>query len=171
VAVSLRARTRNSSPLTAIRTEPAIVATLLEAAGLAWWSTAERMAGMDAGPGTALGSVGWFTGVWVTMMAAMMLPSLAPAAAVFAPSVRRELSRVLLFAGGYLLIWGVAGIGAYGLFELGKSLCAGSLAWHAGGRWLAAGVLALAGSSESRRRPSRSYSDDGCSRPEDTGST
>ena len=37
---------------------------------------------MDAGPGTALGSVGWFTGVWATMMAAMMLPSLAPTAAV-----------------------------------------------------------------------------------------
>ena len=99
---------------------------------------------MDAGPGTALGSVGWFTGVWATMMAAMMLPSLAPTAAVFAASVRRELSRVLLFAGGYLLVWSVAGIGAYGLFELGRSLFAGSLAWHSGGRWLAAGVLALA---------------------------
>jgi predicted metal-binding membrane protein len=73
-----------------------------------------------------------------------MLPSLAPAAAVFAASVRRELSRVVLFAAGYLLVWGVAGIGAYGLFELGKSLFAGSLAWNGGGRWLAAGVLALA---------------------------
>ncbi len=127
-----------------MRTQLGIVAALLAAAGLAWWSTADRMAGMDAGPGTALGSVGWFTGVWATMMAAMMLPSLAPAAAVFAASVRRELSRVLLFAGGYLLVWSVAGIAAYGLFELGKSLLADSLAWHSGGRWLAAGVLALA---------------------------
>jgi predicted metal-binding membrane protein len=133
-----------NSPLTALRTELGIVAALLAAAGLAWWSTAERMAGMDAGPGSALGSVGWFTGVWATMMAAMMLPSLAPAAAVFATSVRRELSRVLLFAGGYLLVWSVAGTVAYGLFELGKSLLAGSLAWHSGGRWLAAGVLVLA---------------------------
>jgi predicted metal-binding membrane protein len=132
------------SPLKAMRTELEIVAALLAAAGLAWWSTAERMAGMDAGPGTALGSVGWFTGVWATMMAAMMLPSLAPAAAVFAAAVRREFSRVLLFAGGYLLVWSVAGIGAYGLFELGKSLSAGSLAWHSGGRWVAAGVLVLA---------------------------
>jgi len=132
------------SPLTAMRTELGMVAALLAAAGFAWWSTADRMAGMNAGPGTALGSVGWFTGVWATMMAAMMLPSLAPAAAVFAALVRRELSRVLLFAGGYLLVWSVAGIGAYGLFELGRSLFAGSLAWHSGGRWLAAGVLALA---------------------------
>jgi predicted metal-binding membrane protein len=132
------------SPMSAMRAELAIVAALLVVAGLAWWSTADRMSGMNAGPGTALGSVGWFTGVWATMMAAMMLPSLAPAAAVFAASVRRELSRVLLFAGGYLLVWSVAGIGAYGLFELGKSLFAGSFAWHAGGRWLAAGVLILA---------------------------
>ena len=132
------------SPLTAMRTELGVVAALLAVAGLAWWSTADRMAGMDAGPGTALGSVGWFTGVWATMMAAMMLPSLAPTAAVFAMLVRRELSRVLLFAGGYLLVWSVAGVGAYGLFELGKSLFAGSLAWHSGGRWLAGGVLALA---------------------------
>jgi predicted metal-binding membrane protein len=144
MAVALGARPRSSSPLTAIRTELGIVATLLAAAGLAWWSTAERMTGMDAGPGTALGSLGWFTGVWATMMVAMMLLSLAPAAAVFAASVRRELSRVLLFAAGYLLVWGVAGLGAYGLFELGNDLFAGSLAWHSGGRWLAAGVLALA---------------------------
>jgi len=132
------------SPLTAMRTELGIVATLLAAAGLAWWSTVDRMAGMNAGPGTALGSVGWFTGVWAVMMAAMMLPSLAPSAAVFAALVRRELSRVLLFACGYLLVWSVVGVGAYGLFELGKSLFVGSLAWHSGGRWLAAGVLVLA---------------------------
>jgi predicted metal-binding membrane protein len=132
------------SPLTAMRTELGIVAALFAAAGLAWWSTADRMPGMDAGPGTALGSVGWFTGVWATMMAAMMLPSLAPTAAFFSALFRRELSRVLLFAGGYLLVWSAAGIGAYGLSELGKSLFGSSLAWHSGGRLLAAGVLALA---------------------------
>jgi predicted metal-binding membrane protein len=142
--LSLSAETTRNSPLTAMRTELGIVAALLAAAGLAWWSTAERMTGMDKGPGTALGSLGWFTGVWATMMAAMMLPSLAPAAAVFAASVRRELSRVLLFTTGYLLVWAAAGVAAYGLFELGKDLFAGSLAWNGGGHWLAAGVLALA---------------------------
>jgi predicted metal-binding membrane protein len=133
-----------SGPLTAMRTDLGMVAALLAAAGLAWWSTAERMAGMDAGPGSTLGSVGWFTAVWATMMVAMMLPSLAPTAAQFAALVRRELSRILLFVGGYLLVWSAAGLGAYGLFELGKSLFADSLAWHNGGRWLATGVLALA---------------------------
>ncbi|HXP28579.1 MAG TPA: DUF2182 domain-containing protein, partial [Solirubrobacteraceae bacterium] len=129
------------SPMTAMRTESGVVAALLVAAGFAWWSTADRMAGMNAGPGTALGSVGSFAGVWATMMAAMMLPSLSPAAADFATSVRRELSRVVLFAGGYLLVWSATGIAAYGVFELGKSLFANSLAWHGGGHWLVAGVL------------------------------
>ena len=132
------------SPLSAMRMELGVVAAFLAAAGLAWWSTADRMAGMNGAPGTALGSVGWFTGVWTTMMAAMMLPALAPAAADFSRLVRRELSRVLLFAGGYLLVWTVVGIVAYGLLELGRSLFAGSLGWHSGGRWLAAGVLTLA---------------------------
>ncbi len=132
------------SPLTAMRGQLGMVAVLLVAASLAWWLTAERMAGMDAGPGTDLGALGWFTGVWAVMMAAMMLPSLAPTAAVYAASVRREPSRVLLFAGGYLLVWACAGVAAYGLFELGRSLFADALAWDGGGRWLAAGVLLLA---------------------------
>ena len=133
-----------AAAFTAMRAELGMVAALLAAAGLAWWSTADRMAGMDAGPGTALGALGWFTGVWAVMMAAMMLPSLAPTAAVYAALVRREPSRVLVFTGGYLLVWSAAGVVAYALFELGKGLFANGLAWQGGGRWLAAGVLLLA---------------------------
>jgi predicted metal-binding membrane protein len=133
-----------TAPLTAMRTELGIVAVLLAAAGLAWFSTADRMAGMDAGPGSSLGALGWFTGVWAVMMAAMMLPSLAPTAAVYTALVRREPSRILLFAAGYLLVWSLAGVLAYGLFELGKSLFSSALAWHSSGRWLAAAVLLLA---------------------------
>jgi len=133
-----------TATLKAVRAELAMVAVFLAAAGAAWWSTADRMAGMDAGPGTDLGALGWFTGVWAVMMAAMMLPSLAPTAAVYTALVRRKTSRVLLFAGGYLLVWSAAGVVAYGLFETGRSLLAGALAWHSGGRWVAAGVLLLA---------------------------
>jgi predicted metal-binding membrane protein len=53
-------------------------------------------------------------------------------------------SRSLLFAAGYLLVWTAAGVAAYGLFELGRDVLAGELAWHGGGRWLSGGVLALA---------------------------
>jgi predicted metal-binding membrane protein len=41
-------------------------------------------------------------------------------------------------------VWGTAGLAAYGLFGLGREVVGGNLAWHAGGRWFAAGVLTLA---------------------------
>jgi predicted metal-binding membrane protein len=142
-------RAERAAALAAARSHAGVIALLLVAAGVAWWSTATQMSGMDAGPGTALGGLGWFVGAWAVMMAAMMLPSLAPAAAVYTQlTQRREPSRPLLFAGGYLLLWSAVGVAAYGLFELGKSLFGGDLAWHAGGRWLAAAVLALAASYE-----------------------
>ncbi len=129
----------------AVRARLGLVALLVALAAVAWWSTADRMAGMDAGPGTDLGALGWFLGVWVVMMAAMMFPSLAPTVALYTTMTRRRgLDRALLFTAGYLVVWGAAGLGAYGLFELGKSLFGGGLAWHAGGRWFAAGVLAVA---------------------------
>jgi predicted metal-binding membrane protein len=129
--------------IAAARSQPLASIAVLAAAGVAWWVTAERMAGMDAGPGTDLGSLGWFAGVWAVMMAAMMLPSFAPTAAAYAESARRD--RWLLVVGGYLLVWCVAGLVAYGLFELGKGVLAGELAWDEGGRWVAAGVLAVGG--------------------------
>ena len=129
----------------AVRTRLGMVVLLLALAGLAWWSTADRMAGMDAGPGTDLGTLGWFIGIWVVMMAAMMFPSLAPTVALYTTMTRRRgPDRPLLFAGGYLLVWGAAGVLAYGLFELGRSALGGPLAWHSGGRWFAAGVIAFA---------------------------
>jgi predicted metal-binding membrane protein len=129
----------------AVRARLGLAALLLALAAVAWWSTVDRMAGMDAGPGTDLGAVGWFLGVWVVMMAAMMFPSLAPTVALYARMTRRHgLDRPLLFAGGYLLVWGAAGLGAYGLFRLGSSLFGGDLAWHSGGRWFAGAVLAVA---------------------------
>jgi predicted metal-binding membrane protein len=128
-----------------VRARLGLVALLLALAGLAWFSTADRMAGMDAGPGTDLGALGWFLGVWVVMMAAMMFPSLAPTVALYGRMTRqRGVDRPLLFISGYLLVWGTAGLGAYGLFALGRSLFGGDLAWHTGGRWFAAGVLAVA---------------------------
>ena len=128
----------------AMRSRLGLVSLLLALAGLAWWSTADRMAGMDAGPGADLGALGWFLGVWVVMMAAMMLPSMAPTAALYARMTRRRgLDQPLLFSVAYLLVWGAVGLLAYGGFELGRSLFGGALAWHAGGRWVAGGVLAL----------------------------
>jgi hypothetical protein len=48
----------HGSPLDAARAQLGLIALLLALAALAWWSTANRMAGMDEGPGTALGALG-----------------------------------------------------------------------------------------------------------------
>ena len=135
--------------LVAARGRLMLVLALLSLAGLAWWSTAARMAGMDAGPGSVLGALGWFLGVWVVMMAAMMFPSLAPTVALYARMTRqRGVERPLLFASSYLLGWGAAGLVAYGAFELGRSVLGGALAWDGGGRWVAGGILALTAAYE-----------------------
>src|SRR5450755_22679 len=68
-----------------VQAQAAVVGGLLAAAGLAWWSTAVRMKGMNAAPGTDLGTVGWYTVTWAVMMA-----SLAPAAAA-ATAARRHI--------------------------------------------------------------------------------
>jgi predicted metal-binding membrane protein len=131
--------------IAAMRTRLGLVALLFGVTGLAWWSTAQRMAGMDAGPGTDLGALGWFVGVWVVMMAAMMFPSVAPTVALYARMTRRRgLDRSLLFTGAYLLVWAVAGVAAYAVFRLGKVAFGAELAWGNGGRWVAGGVLAVA---------------------------
>ena len=68
------------------RARATLVAVLLGGALVAWIVTVQRMRGMDAGPGTDLGALGWYIGIWVTMMAAMMLPSAAPTVLMFSRS-------------------------------------------------------------------------------------
>jgi predicted metal-binding membrane protein len=129
----------------AARNLPRIVVPLFVLAGLAWWSTAKQMAGMDAAPGTDLGTLGWFIGVWVVMMVAMMFPSVAPTVALYARMTRqRSPVRPLLFTAAYLLVWSAVGLLSYVSFELGKAWFGVHLSWSTGGRWLAAAVLAAA---------------------------
>src|SRR5580765_3255707 len=66
------------------RMRPKAATALVFAALVAWLLVAVRMRGMDDGPGTELGSLGWYLGIWVTMMAAMMLPSATPMVMLFA---------------------------------------------------------------------------------------
>ncbi len=122
----------------AMRTRLGLVALLLALAAAAWWWAAARMGDMSMMSGQ-LGTFGWFVVTWIVMMAAMMLPSLAPTVSLYARMTRdRGPARALLFAAGYLVIWGVAGALAYGLFEAGRALFG-----HVGAA-VAAGVVALA---------------------------
>ena len=124
---------------------------LIGIALVTWIVTVQRMRGMDGGPGTALGGLGWFLGVWVTMMAAMMLPSAAPMVLLFdrvaAERRRREQSVVptSVFVLSYFAVWTAYGLAAYGLYRLVIALGAGFLAWNRAGPYVAGAALATAG--------------------------
>jgi predicted metal-binding membrane protein len=124
----------------AARSRLGLTATLFALAAAAWWWTGERMRGMDEGPWTGLGAFGWFLGVWLVMMAAMMLPSVAPTVALYAhmSRARRPLAP-LAFTAGYLVLWGGAGVLAFVAARAARDV----LAWDDGGRWIA-GVTLLA---------------------------
>jgi predicted metal-binding membrane protein len=133
----------------AARARLALIGLLFALAALAWWSTADRMSGMDEGPGTPPGALAWFVGVWVVMMAAMMLPSVAPTVALYARMAKaRTAVAPLVFTAGYLLTWTLAGVAAYGIFVLGRDLLGGELAWDGAGRWVAGGTLLVAAAYE-----------------------
>src|SRR5205809_162780 len=103
------------------------------------------MRGMDAGPWTGLGTLGWFVGVWVVMMAAMMFPSVSPTVALYSRmgGERTPLS-ALLFAAGYLLMWTGAGVLAFSIAFVGHRVAGDVLAWDRAGRWVAGATLLVA---------------------------
>ena len=127
------------------RTEGGLVTLLLALAAVGWWSTVERVHGMDAGPWTRPGPLGWFLGVWIVMMAAMMLPSAIPTVTVYAGLARdRTPLAPLFFVAGYLAVWTAAGLAAFGLAGAGGRVAGGVLAWERAGRWAAGATLLLA---------------------------
>src|SRR5215208_6142976 len=123
---------------------------LLLLAAVAWVLTDDRMAGMDAGPGTDPGALGFYVGAWVVMMAAMMFPSIAPMVIAYAriQGRRREQGKtrsgplaVGLFVAGYLVSWTIFGLAAYWLIQLGRSLSIDALGWDSAGPYVAGGVI------------------------------
>jgi predicted metal-binding membrane protein len=139
-----------------IHVEPrqlALVGLLLALALVGWLVTDERMAGMDHGPGTHLGTLGFYVTAWVVMMAAMMFPSIWPMVMAYRriQARRRELGRpgaragtTTLFVGGYLISWTAFGLAAYALFDLIRSLDIDAFSWERGGPYLAGGVIVAA---------------------------
>lgn len=73
-------------------------------------SSADQMTAMGMPP------LGFFVGMWAVMMAAMMLPSLWPAARAIDAmrrAAQRKFAVTLLFIAGYLLAWSAVGPAAY----------------------------------------------------------
>jgi predicted metal-binding membrane protein len=134
-----------SPAFAAARAHAGLVALLLILAGVSWWWTVDVMQGMDGGPWTALGTFGWFLGVWVVMMAAMMFPSVAPTVALYSRMTRNRLPFApLLFASGYLVTWAAAGALVFGVAAVDGRIWGGVLAWDRAGRWVAGATLVAA---------------------------
>jgi predicted metal-binding membrane protein len=125
------------------RVSATVVALLLAVALVAWIVTVQRMRGMDAGPGTDLGTLGWYIGIWTTMMAAMMLPSAAPTVQMFSRS--RGGAQTAAFVVGYLFSWTGYGLIAYAIYRAIRTEAPSWLAWDEQGPWVAGGALVLAG--------------------------
>jgi predicted metal-binding membrane protein len=146
----MEAYARRTGPLA--RSQGGLIVGLLGLALVGWLITDRRMAGMDAGPGTNLGTLGFYTSAWVVMMAAMMFPSIAPMVLVYRmiERRRRDQARAVpggstsLFVTGYLASWTIFGLLAYVLFVGVRSLSIDAFSWHRGGPYLAGGVLLAA---------------------------
>jgi predicted metal-binding membrane protein len=111
-------------------TAAALTATVGLAAA-AWVVAAQQMNGMEMGVATELGSFAFFVALWVSMMAAMMLPGAVPAVLRDARANGR-VRAVPLFVGSYLSVWTLVGVAVYALYRPHGSSAAGALAIAAG---------------------------------------
>lgn len=103
---------------------------------------------MGIGPGTMGLTLLAFLSLWVVMMAAMMLPSVAPMVVVWVRSVSaratawQRVNGVAQFLAGYLIAWT-----AFGLLAYIALLGAGRLVETSptGAKWVGAAIFAVAG--------------------------
>jgi predicted metal-binding membrane protein len=142
-------------PRAAGRVEPrqlALVAGMLGLAVVGWLITADRMAGMDMGPGTDPGTLGFFVSTWVVMMGAMMFPSVSPLVVTFKrlQAARREkgmpaaAGATAALLAGYLVAWTGAGLVGFALLAGGRALGIDALSWDNAGPYVAGGVILAA---------------------------
>jgi predicted metal-binding membrane protein len=117
--------------VTSPRTAATAATLTLAPAAASWVLTVQQMQGMDMGVATDLGSFGFFVGVWVPMMVAMMLPGAVPAVV---RRVRAEdhVRGAPLFAGSYLAAWTLVGFVVYAVYRPHGSVAAGVLTIAAG---------------------------------------
>jgi predicted metal-binding membrane protein len=141
------------TPRPAATTTAAVLTATLGLAAASWVVAVGQMHGMDMGPATELGSFGSFAALWVSMMAAMMLPGAAPVA------VRRvhasgRLPALPVFVGSYLAVWTLVGLAAYVVYRPHGSLAAAAVV-------IAAGVYELTPLKQRFRRRCRTGASSG----------
>ena len=109
----------------------AVLTATLGLAAASWIVAVRQMNGMDMGAATRLGSFAFFVVLWVSMMAAMMLPGAVPAVLRRAHA-RGRVRAVPLFVGSYLAVWTLVGVAVYALYRPHGSFAAGALLIAAG---------------------------------------
>lgn len=103
----------------------AALAATLGLAAACWIVAVWQMTGMDMGTETRLGSFGGFTGLWLAMMAAMMLPGAVPA--VLRRAGAGGAGAAALFIASYLAVWAVAGVAVYAAYRPHPAVAAGAV--------------------------------------------
>ena len=134
------------------RAQLVLLGALLALAVVAWLVTNERMGAMESMPGMGLGALGFFVTVWVVMMVAMMFPAVAPAVLTYDRLREDRRARgegavaeaTPLFVAGYLVVWAMAGVAAYAMYEPVRAIDPAFLAWDDAGRYVAGGVIVAA---------------------------
>ncbi|MFC0842581.1 DUF2182 domain-containing protein [Streptomyces noboritoensis] len=120
-------------------------------AALAWVLTVDQSRHMGMEPGTMGLALPLFLLLWVVMMAAMMLPSVAPVAITWVRGINRRSTgparalRIAAFVSGYLLAWT-----AFGLLAYAALAATGHLVDRdpGTGRWIGAAVFLLAAAQQ-----------------------
>ncbi|MGN6175918.1 MAG: DUF2182 domain-containing protein [Streptosporangiaceae bacterium] len=117
-------------------------------AGVAWVVTILLARSMGNGPGTMGLALLPFLGLWLVMMSAMMLPSVAPVAVLWTRLISGasagfgRVTRVSMFLGGYLLVWAAFGAVAFAALAGADRLLTAS---PTAAKWLGVAIFITAG--------------------------
>jgi predicted metal-binding membrane protein len=117
-------------------------------AAVAWAVTLVLARNMGNGPGTMGLALLPFLGLWVVMMSAMMLPSVAPVAVLWSRLIGgasagfRRVVRMSLFLSGYLLVWLAIGAVAFAALAGADRLL---MASPTAAKWLGVAIFITAG--------------------------
>ncbi|HYK33725.1 MAG TPA: DUF2182 domain-containing protein [Streptosporangiaceae bacterium] len=117
-------------------------------AAAAWALTVMQASRTGIGPGTMGMMLLPFLGIWIMMMAAMMLPSVAPVVVLWARLIGSvaakpvRVARMSLFLGGYLLAWTAFGVVAFMALRGADRLLDDS---PTAAKWLGVGIFVGAG--------------------------
>jgi len=127
----------------------AAAAVIVAVAAAAWLAVIHEANGMVSAPGTMGYGLAGFLAFWTVMMAAMMLPAVAPVGGLYARTIRMQTSqpraraaRVAGLVAGYLSAWAAFGLAAFAIADVAGRLAARD---PDAARWVGAAVLVAVG--------------------------